>query len=69
MTRTVVAEAYGGSKVLALQGIERLHVGEGQALVDVRAAGTNPIDYKLYGGAAITVGATGPRKSRTGSLA
>ncbi|MDT5338201.1 MAG: hypothetical protein QOD90_3706 [Mycobacterium sp.] len=50
MTRTVVAEGYGGPEVLVLQDIELPAPGQGQVLVDVRAAGTNPIDYKLYGG-------------------
>ncbi|HEY6575965.1 MAG TPA: NADP-dependent oxidoreductase, partial [Mycobacterium sp.] len=50
MTRTVVATAYGGPEVLALQDIELPELGEGQVLVDVRAAGTNPVDYKLYSG-------------------
>lgn len=50
MTRRVVAEAYGGPEVLALQDIELPEPGEGQVLVDVRAAGTNPFDYKVYSG-------------------
>ena len=50
MTRTVVAQAYGGPEVLALQEIELPAPGDGQVVVDVRAAGTNPIDYKLYSG-------------------
>lgn len=50
MTRTVVAQAYGGPEVLALQDIELPDLGEGQVLVDVRAAGTNPFDYKVYSG-------------------
>ena len=50
MTRIVVAERYGGPEVLALQDIELPAPGAGQVLVDVRAAGTNPIDFKLYSG-------------------
>jgi NADPH:quinone reductase-like Zn-dependent oxidoreductase len=50
MTRTVVAVAYGGPEVLAVQDIELPPPGPEQVLVDVRAAGTNPIDYKLYSG-------------------
>ena len=45
-----MAEGYGGPEVLALQDIELPAHGESQVLVDVRAAGTNPIDYKLYSG-------------------
>ena len=50
MTRTVVAEGYGGPEVLALEDIQLPAPSQGQVLVDVRAAGTNPIDYKLYSG-------------------
>jgi NADPH:quinone reductase-like Zn-dependent oxidoreductase len=50
MTRAVIAEGYGGPEVLALQDIELPDPESGQVLVDVRAAGTNPIDYKLYSG-------------------
>jgi NADPH:quinone reductase-like Zn-dependent oxidoreductase len=58
MTKTVVAESYGGPEVLALQDIELPELSEGQVLVDVRAAGANPIDYKLYTPGA--AGYTGP---------
>jgi NADPH:quinone reductase-like Zn-dependent oxidoreductase len=50
MTRTVVAEGYGGPEVLALQEIDLPEPGPGEVLVEVRAAGANPIDYKLYSG-------------------
>jgi NADPH:quinone reductase-like Zn-dependent oxidoreductase len=45
-----LAEGYGGPEVLALQDIELPDPGSDQVLVDVRAAGTNPVDYKLYSG-------------------
>ena len=48
MTKTVVAEGYGGPEVLAVQDIVLPHPGEDQD-IDVRA-GTNPVDYKLYSG-------------------
>ncbi|BBZ01326.1 putative oxidoreductase [Mycolicibacterium chitae] len=50
MTKTVVAERYGGPEVLAIHDIPLPTVGPGQVVVDVRAAGTNPVDYKLYSG-------------------
>lgn len=50
MTKTVLATGYGGPEVLALQDIELPAPGDGQVLVDVKAAGTNPIDFKLYSG-------------------
>jgi NADPH:quinone reductase-like Zn-dependent oxidoreductase len=50
LTRTVVAEGYGGPEVLALHDVDVPEPAQGQILVAVRAAGTNPIDYKLYSG-------------------
>lgn len=50
MTRTVVAREYGGPEVLAIQDIELPAPGDDQVLVDVCAAGANPVDYKLYSG-------------------
>lgn len=50
MTRSVVAEGYGGPEVLAVQDIDVPEPGPNQVLVDVRAAGTNPIDFKQYSG-------------------
>ncbi|KAA0099895.1 NADP-dependent oxidoreductase [Mycolicibacterium sp. P1-18] len=50
MTRTVVAQAYGGPEVLVLQDIELPDLADGQVRVDVRAAGTNPFDFKSYSG-------------------
>ena len=51
MTRAVVAQSYGGPEVLAIQDIVLPAPGAGQVLLDVRASGANPVDYKLYSGA------------------
>lgn len=50
MTKTVVAEGYGGPEVLAIQDIALPQPGPQQVLIDVKAIGTNPVDYKLYSG-------------------
>jgi len=50
MTRAVVATAYGGAEVLEVVDVEIPEPGEGQVLVDVRAAAYNPADWKMYGG-------------------
>ena len=47
----VVATAFGGPEVLAVVEQPVGSPGPGEALLDVRAAGINPIDWKLYGGA------------------
>jgi NADPH:quinone reductase len=51
MTRALVATAFGGPEVLAVIQTPVVAPGSGQALISVRAAGTNPIDYKVYSGA------------------
>jgi NADPH:quinone reductase len=50
-TKAVVATAFGGPEVLALIETPVDPPGPGQVLVSVRAAGTNPVDYKVYSGA------------------
>jgi NADPH:quinone reductase-like Zn-dependent oxidoreductase len=51
MPPTVIAAAYGGPEVLSVVDEPVAPPGNGQARVSVRAAGVNPIDYKMYSGA------------------
>jgi NADPH:quinone reductase len=51
MTRAVVATAFGGPEVLSVVETPVGPLGPGEVLISMRAAGTNPIDYKLYSGA------------------
>ena len=50
MATRVVATAYGGPEVLTLVEEPVGEPGPRQVLVEVRAAGTNPYDYKVYSG-------------------
>jgi len=50
MALTVIATAYGGPEVLKVADEPVAEPGPGQARIDVRAAGVNPIDYKSYSG-------------------
>src|SRR6202044_3004131 len=47
----VCAVAYGGPEVLSVVDAEVPPPGPGQVTIEVRAAGVNPIDYKIYSGA------------------
>ncbi len=51
MAKRVVADSYGGPEVLSLVDVEVPPPGRGEVTVQVKAAGVNPVDYKLYGGA------------------
>jgi NADPH:quinone reductase len=51
LTRAVVATGFGGPEVLSLVEAPVGPPGPGEVTVDVRAAGTNPVDYKMYSGA------------------
>jgi len=50
MAKTVVANAYGGPEVLEVIDEDLPSPGPGQVVVEMRAIGVNPIDYKLYSG-------------------
>lgn len=51
MTRAVVATAYGGPEVLSVVDVDPGPPGPGQVVLEVRAAGVNPADWKAYSGA------------------
>jgi len=50
MSSVIVATAFGGPEVLSVVDQPVSPPGPGEVAVDVRAAGVNPIDVKLYGG-------------------
>jgi NADPH:quinone reductase len=50
MSRAVVATAYGGPEVLAVVDEPLTAPGPGEARIEVRASGVNPVDYKIYSG-------------------
>jgi len=47
---SVVASAYGGPELLEVVESELNDPAAGEVLIEVRAAATNPVDYKLYSG-------------------
>jgi NADPH2:quinone reductase len=51
MSRVVVATAFGGPEVLSVVDRPDRGPGPGEAVLQVRAAGVNPADWKTYGGA------------------
>ena len=51
MARAVVAPSYGGPEVLEVVDVEVPAPGPGQVTIEVRAAGTNPVDVKILSGA------------------
>ncbi len=54
MARTVVATGYGGPEMLHVTDIRSGTVGPYDVLIEVRAAGVNPWDWKCYSGAVST---------------
>jgi NADPH:quinone reductase-like Zn-dependent oxidoreductase len=51
MSRIVRPRAFGGPEVLGVNTVELPTPGVGAVVVEVRAAGVNPLDWKLYSGA------------------
>src|SRR3954452_24150715 len=49
--RAVQFSEYGGPEVLHVAEVEEPHAGPGQIRVAVKAAGVNPIDWKMRSGA------------------
>lgn len=48
--RAVVFEEFGGPEVLRVQEAKEPHAGQGEVRIAVRAAGVNPMDYKIRRG-------------------
>ncbi|HEY7144705.1 MAG TPA: alcohol dehydrogenase catalytic domain-containing protein, partial [Streptosporangiaceae bacterium] len=51
MPAVVIAPAYGGPEVLSVVDQPVPDPGPGEARIEVRAAGVNPVDRKAYSGA------------------
>lgn len=49
--RKMMAAGYGGPDQLVIREVELQAPGPGEVTIEVRAAGVNPIDYKLVNGA------------------
>ncbi len=48
--KQIVATGYGGPEMLALVDMDMPIPGPGEVVIAVRAAGVNPVDYKMYNG-------------------
>jgi NADPH:quinone reductase-like Zn-dependent oxidoreductase len=51
MPSVVLAAAYGGPEVLTIVDEPAREAGPGEARIEVRAVGVNPVDWKAYSGA------------------
>jgi NADPH:quinone reductase len=51
IARAVVAPRYGGPEVLEVREVEVPDPGPGEVTIEVRAAGLNPVDFKLFSAA------------------
>lgn len=65
MARAVVYREIGGPEVLSLEDVPDAEPGAGEVVVAVRAAGVNPIDWKLRSG--VRGNGTGGRAVRPGA--
>ena len=65
MARAVVYREIGGPEVLRLEDVPDAEPGPGEVVVAVRAAGVNPIDWKLRSG--VRGNGTGGRAVRPGA--
>ncbi len=62
MSATVFATAFGGPEVLSVIDTDVPEPGPGEVVVEFRAIGVNPIDYKVYSGAFGTDPSVLPRR-------
>jgi NADPH:quinone reductase-like Zn-dependent oxidoreductase len=51
MATRIVAPSYGGPEVLSAVEVDIPAPGSGQVVIEVRAAGVNPVDHKIVSGA------------------
>lgn len=64
--KAIVYHSYGSPEVLHLEEVEKPTPGDDEALVRVRAASANPLDYHMMKGAFMLRPLTGLRRPRVG---
>ncbi len=60
--RAIVTRGHGGPKVLRTEEIERPKASGRQVLIEVRAAGVNPVDWRIRRGELRPLSALAPRR-------